>query len=258
MQVIPASDLWIQDLDRDIRRRLTFGPEDEDAPVFSAGGERVFFTAHSNSSGARYSLSEVATDAAGPPRVLLKAGEDVWPTDCSPDGRYLLVTVGDFNASVLGRAIATFSLDGSARVDTLLSGGEIGSARFSPDGRWIAYASDESGASQVFVMPFAPSRASGRWQASLAGGGSPRWRGDGRALYVLRDDGTLVTVDLDASGGVPRIGAERTLFRVTVRQQTESLEVLGDGSSFVVNTLSGDWSTPIVLVSDWLAQLRKP
>jgi hypothetical protein len=123
--------------------------------------------------------------------------------------------------------------------------------RFSPDGRWIAYDSGETGRSEVYIAPFpGPGR---KWQVSPTGGFAPLWRGDGREIYFTNMDGKITGVELGATAGGLTIGAPRALF-----ESTDLHDVSGDGRRFLVNRIpSAQTSEPLTLVLNWPAHLKK-
>jgi hypothetical protein len=130
--------------------------------------------------------------------------------------------------------------------------------RLSPDERWMAFVSDESGAAEVYVQPFPATGA--RWQVSRGGGAQPQWRGDGRALFYLAQDRRLVEVPVTAVAGQFAVGEPRVLFqtRMTAHEPTNpccQYAVTGDGNRFVVNTAT-DNVVPITVVRNWPALLQ--
>jgi hypothetical protein len=127
--------------------------------------------------------------------------------------------------------------------------------RFSPDGRWVAYMSDESGQPEVYVMPF--SGAGGKWQVSAAGGSYPRWRGDGRELFFLSADGKMMSVSVDATTSAFKLDAPRTLFQAGAALQVGyQYAVTRDGERFLINTAASS-SYPVTVITDWTSLLKK-
>jgi hypothetical protein len=141
----------------------------------------------------------------------------------------------------------------------------VGQGQFSPDGRWMAYTSDESGKAEIYVTPF-PGGGS-KWQISQAGGTSPRWRHDGKELFFLAADSELMAVDVDSSGSAFQVGSARPLFHVLLKTGVSCLDVsptseqisfdaAPDGKWFVVNSPPAGSPPPITLITNWAAELK--
>jgi Tol biopolymer transport system component len=128
-------------------------------------------------------------------------------------------------------------------------------SRLSPDGRWLAYTSDDSGSSEVYVSPFA--RGGGRWQISTAGGNVPLWRRDGKELYYWGNDQMLIAVEVNSQGSDFQVGTAKPLFRLSSPALGIPYDVSPDGRRFLVNYLPEDTSTPLTLVVNWTAGLKK-
>ena len=128
----------------------------------------------------------------------------------------------------------------------------------SPDGRWMAYQSDESGEARVYVQRVPPS--GGQWQVSTGAGAMPRWRTDGRELYYVTSDNHLMAVAIEAAGDTPIVGIPQQLFQVPFGQasfQRNVFDVTSDGQRFLVNTLVEPVrSASIAWVLNWAAELE--
>ena len=146
--------------------------------------------------------------------------------------------------------------------------GMIWSARFSPDGRWIAYSSSIGGTLQIFVIPSPTvtdssekhsdgNSSPGRWQISTVGGSHPLWRGDSRELYYIRNDGTAMAVEVSSDKNGFHVGHETELFSVVMRTDVECWAVSSDGQKFVVVSLAGINFAPLVVVQNWSEELKK-
>jgi dipeptidyl aminopeptidase/acylaminoacyl peptidase len=130
-----------------------------------------------------------------------------------------------------------------------------GSAQFSPDGRWVAYSSNETGRTEVYLLPF--QRAGPRVPISTDGGGSPRWRRDGKELFYIRGNNTLMAVAVSPNAVSVDVGAASPLFQSRFRPENFPYAVTSDGR-FLVNRSVDDETTPgITLVVNWPATLRK-
>jgi Tol biopolymer transport system component len=129
-------------------------------------------------------------------------------------------------------------------------------AAFSPDGRWVAVVSDESGRNEVYVVPF--SGTGGKWQISTAGGHWPRWRRDGREIFYMAPDNRLMVAPVDGQGSVFQIGGVRPLFETRARiNQRFMYDVAPDGQRFLINMTVEQAVQPITLVVNWPALLKQ-
>ena len=135
--------------------------------------------------------------------------------------------------------------------------GSVDQAHFSPDGRWVAYNTDESGRYEAKVVPFPPTND--KWQISKAGGMQPTWRGDGRQLYFLAPDGTLMEVDI-RHGKTFEFDEPRPLFRtqIAVLPGTEQYAQAPEGGKFLFATAAWEGSSaPFTVVLNWTELLKK-
>ena len=241
-------DLWIHDLSRRVRARLTFNPADDVAPIWSPDGTRIVFSSQRSGAGDLYMKLASGTGAE---ELLETSMKFKIPGAWSPDGR--MIAFHDFSQS--HPDIWLLSVPERNKTRLLDGDFEKGSPEFSPDGRWIAYTSTESGRPEVYVQPFPG--PGGKWQVSSGGGQTTEWRSDGRELFYLSLDGKLMAVAVRA-GSSFETEEPRVLFAVRPkstpdRQYTASK----DGQRFLVNIpSSGQQSPPITLVQDWTAPLK--
>ena len=177
------------------------------------------------------------------------------PTDYSLDGRFLAFqSIGTQSRGAWD--VWTFSIaDKKPAAFVAMPAAEVTPA-FSPDGRWIAYVSDESGRQEVYVQPFPAS--GGKWQISTSGGNQPVWSRDGRELFYVSPDNKLMAVDVKTSPGF-EAGAPQALFEMRLRSVVgRRYDVSADGKRFLVNATIGEVkSNPITLVQNWAAGLKK-
>ena len=251
-------DIWVFDIARGLRTRFTFDPEEETTPIWSPDGLRLVFSRARNG---RLELFEKASSGAGSEKQLLSDPLSKYGLSWSPDGRHLLYAIG---VSAQSARLAVLNMVGDPKATQLLkSSFDETPAVFSPDGRWIAYASNESGRYEVYVTGFA--EQSGKWQVSVAGGDRPRWRRDGRELFYLSGNKLMsaaVTIDDRGFG----IGAVNPLFDVRPSDRTgvfgvrmmHVYDVTADGQRFIVNTAADQTTvTPVTLVVNWPAALSR-
>ncbi len=253
-------DIWLYDVARGLRTRFTFDPADDTSAVWSPDGSRIGFA---SPRAGRFGLYVKASSGAGNEELLLdEASSNQLPTSWSRDGGSVLYSnLSSMSSTQSDLRVLPFSGDRKASV-FLATPFTEGVARFSPDGRWIAYQSNESGRIEVYVAPFPG--AGGKWQISTAGGTFPRWRRDGRELYYLAPDNRLMTASVNGESTAFQVGAVQTLFQTRPRLSTalfgiDPYDVSADGQRFLVNTLMQDTtsSAPITIVVNWTAGLKK-
>jgi eukaryotic-like serine/threonine-protein kinase len=251
-----AGDLWTIDLRRKLGTRVTFDPRRDSDPVWSPRGDRF---AWSRSRDGVQGEILVQRARGAEPVVLSRGGADElgpFVADWSPDGRYIAVV----RLSVLGVARTEFlPVDGGEPVRWPASDTNAGGARFSPDGRSMAYVSAETGALEVYVRSLSP--AGEKVRVSSAGGLQPDWRGDGRELYFLTPDRTLMAVAVQAEGDRLDFGTPVRLFKAPVADPTwgrNHYQAAADGRRFLINVLDPTQSAgspDVVVVLDWASAM---
>jgi eukaryotic-like serine/threonine-protein kinase len=242
--------LWLHELPRAIMTRLTLGPNSDMGPVWAPDGRRIVFA---RGIGGRADLYVMPSNGSAPPEMLFENEHVKFPTSWSPSGRFLAFVQYDRN--IVGD-IWVLHLDGEPRAMPFVEGPfDAAQAVFSPDERWIAYASNESGRREVYVRPF--STPGGRTQVSTDGGAQPRWSRDGRRLYY-RNGNQMLAVDLDG-GDVPVVGTPRIVFQGAFAWGTDAhaqYDVAPDDRFLMIRDeqpIQGD--VPLVIVQNWFRQL---
>ena len=222
-----TSDIWVTDLDAGTTRRLTDDPDDSNDPQWSADGSWIAYSARA-SAGKDLMMAHVDGEEA---RVLARRPGTQFPSDWMRDGSGLLVTE---EAGRNKHDILVQPTDGSASRPYAATAADESAARVSPDGRWIAYTSDESGRPEVYLDSRA---APGRHVTVSSGGGvHPAWRGDGKELYYW-NNGALVAVRLDAPRGIapPAVATRTLLFRSSYHVDVNTMyDVSPDGQRFAI------------------------
>jgi len=198
--IADPGDIWIHDVQRGASSRFTFDPGNDITPVWSPDDAEVLFQSTRVSAGQEFTPAslyrKVSSGLEPEERIPLTLGGPTFlPSDWSPDGGSVLLTA---LSPGTGADILVYSFADGTATAFLATEGDEDSARFSPDGRFVAYASSESGQREIYVQAF-PGRG-GKWQVSRGGGLLPVWRGDGRELF-FQSDGKLMVAAIDTAEG---------------------------------------------------------
>ncbi|HEY3122847.1 MAG TPA: protein kinase, partial [Thermoanaerobaculia bacterium] len=242
-------DIWVIDLKRGARSRLTFEPTIETSPVWSSDGARI---AYSSDRKGQPLLVKSASGTAGE-EILFQSDDAKNPTSWSTDGRFLL-----FNRTLpkTKTDVWVLPLFGDRKPFPLVQSEFIDrNGQFSPDGRWVAYVSDESGRLEIYVVPFPG--PGGKWQVSTGIGGSvPHWSADGRELFYVTGDRDLMTVEVK-SGSEFQASSPKPLFSLSSLTSVTVFEVSRDGRRFLQGIPREATGSPVTLVLNWTAELAK-
>jgi len=242
-------DVYLFDTARGGQTRLTSGPSDDFSPAWSPNGDRLAFAGRRQGDRGLNLYTTNVSGTGGEKRLLDLDGVEI-PTSWSPDERFLL-----FQTQSPGADIKILSL-ADGKVSTLVSTRFTeGSAQFSPDGRWVAYSSNETGQTEVYVLPF--QRAGPRVPISTNGGASPRWRHDGKELFYIRGDNTLMAVAISLNATSLDVGAASPLFQSRFRSESFPYAVTSDGRFLVNRSVDDETQSGITLLVNWPATLRK-
>ena len=245
-------DIWIQDLALNGKTRFTFHGAQDRMPVWSPDGRQLLFMSNRDGSPHLY-YKELS--GVGGERAFYDSKEGEHPSDWSPDGTHLLFTkVGDVHTRT---NIWVLPLAGERKpLPFLATEANEWDARFSPDGKWVVYNSDESGRYEIYLLPFL--REGAKWQISTGGGWRPRWRNDGRELFYMSLDSQLMAVEIDLRGQKVQVGRTQALFQTYPTTFAGNYDVSGDGRQIIVNSLlEGQISSPLTLVANWTALIEK-
>jgi len=246
-------DIWIRDLARKVNSRFTFGQGSNRVPLWSPDGNTVVFASTRSGPGDLYTKT---ANGQGDETVLLKDDQLKFATDWSRDGRYLAYTSIDPKSS---QNVWVLPMFGDKKPIAIATTDFVeGNGMFSPDGRFIAYRSDESGRNEIYVRSFP--QGTGKWQISTAGGSDPSWRGDGKEIFYRGADQRLMAVDIRL-GDTVQAGVPQSLFpsRVNVVGNVRNrYSPSVDGQKFLfVAPLGRDAIAPTTVVLNWDADLRK-
>jgi eukaryotic-like serine/threonine-protein kinase len=253
---VGVNDVWVQELRRGIRTRLTFGPSYNGSPVWSADGKWIAYAArvpHGNG----VDLHRKRADGSGAEEILYSDDKEKTPTSWSADGKYLIYDVGPAN---VGGEIWALPLEGEHKPFLVVANGPnwvVSDGQISPNGRWLAYFSTETGVPQVYVIPFPGGQA--KWQVSQNQAATPRWQADGKELY-LAEIGTskIVSVSVSETEGGLQFGNPQRLIDFIASQQNYGVyDISPNGKRILVTSASQHLGEPISVIANWTAELKK-
>jgi Tol biopolymer transport system component len=249
------SEVWIYEVARGLPARFTSSAGSPQEAVWSPDGRSVAYLVKRNG---MYGLYRSAVDGSGKEELLYEDGVLKIPSSWSPDGRFLLFdgidpkTGSDIWALPLERGATRTA---SRLFPWLVTPSTEFVGKFSPDGRWVAYASNESNLYEVYVAPF-PGPGTRR-QISAGGGRYPRWRADGKEIFYITQDGTLMAAEVSVKGTSVEVGPVRRL-GIRVVQNRYSYDVSADGQRILAAVPVGQKSSPpLTLVENWTDLLKK-
>jgi Tol biopolymer transport system component len=247
-------DIWIFDLVRGTETRLMFDGKSL-YPIWSADGKKIIY-AGSDQNEHRVLYSK-PVDNSGPPQTLIPdIGQTVW-FSASADGRYLALMR---SSDQPGWAFDIWGVDlqGDRKPFPVVRTPFLeGVPSLSPDGKWLAYTSNENGDSDIYITSFPAGGA--KWQVSTGGGTQPHWRGDGKELFFSVTNNRIMAVDVAATANSITLGTPHPLFQANMQgAPLGQFDVTRDGKKFLLNSLNTQGgSSPLTLVTNWPAELRK-
>jgi Tol biopolymer transport system component len=260
------TDVWTLDFTRGMDTRFTFDPGTDVGPIWSPDGGRITYAA---TRGGKLGLYQKASNGAGQDELLLETTDLNASTSWSRDGRFVLYWGGTPNhvfVLSLPDAAAPGSPGAGKRKGIPIVKSEFNErgARFSPDGRFFSYVSNESGKDEIYVRPFDPANPSAppgaKWMVSKGGGDGAHWRGDGKEIFYLGPGGNMTAVDVTTStaGGTPvfQSGVPKVLFKEP--SPVPFWDVTADGKKFLLQAPVRDAvSAAFKVVLNWEAGLKK-
>ena len=246
------SNIWIYDLRTGGRRRLTTRSTGDFYPVWSADGSRIFFSSGGN---IRSDIYEQSVTHGGEERFFLDISTRDQALDCSRDGKTLLV--GTFTLEGGKADLWLVPTTGEAHKPTpfLQTKFNEGPGRISPDGKWVAYVSDESGENEIYMKPLSPS-GSDSWKVSSGGGTAPVWGKSANELLYVNSKREVVAATLRMNGAAGEVVSVKALF--VLPAFTLNYDISPDGQTFVITrTLEMQKFPPLTLVTNWDEALTK-
>jgi len=256
-------EIKVYDLLRGTEMTLTFGPWRNQGPVWSPDSQSIAYT--SNQNGLNNQVVRRKSDGTGGEELLTESRDVKIPTSWSADSRFIA-----YNSTPPGKSnseLWILPLFGDRKPFVFLqTNSNVAEGHFSPRGGWIAYSSDESGRSEVYVTSFPDHQ--GKWQVSPSGGSMPRWRRDGKQLLYLAPNSQLMAADVSWSGSTFEVAAIHPLFHLRLAPGPPiydlgptagqiGYDVSPDGERILVNSPAESETTPITVILNWPAKLTK-
>jgi Tol biopolymer transport system component len=252
-----AADIWLIDLERSTQIRLTTDPGNDTHASWSPSGDRVAFVSTRNGATGIY---QKPSNGTSPEEPLVSSVELKYNPQWSPDGQAIIYSQLNPKTSL---DLYLLSLSGEGKSTALLQTTFIeAQARFSPNGRWIAYMSNETMQFEVYVESFPPTGA--KLAISIGGGSQPQWRADGKELYYYAPDRKLMAVEVNGDGPTFKVGEARPLFDIRVFATDQSFPgngyytVTHDGKRFLVSSVpEAPERQQINVIVNWTAELKR-
>ena len=245
-------DIWVYEPVRGTATRLTFDPSLDEAPIWSPDGKKILFASNRNQLSFQLYLKNA--DGSGSEEKMgdLGPGLQVNAWDWSRDSKYILFRKAN--------ELWYLTWPGGVAKPLLQEKWTVRNAQFSPDGRWVAYASNETGNMEIYVSSFP--NGNGKWQVSNAGGQEPRWRQDGKELFYLSAEGKMMAVAVKPAASF-EAGSPVALFPTHRRQPVSaqdffSYDVSSDGQRFLILTKVNDSNpAPPSVLLNWASEMEK-
>jgi Tol biopolymer transport system component/tRNA A-37 threonylcarbamoyl transferase component Bud32 len=252
-----STDLWTLNLERKSRTRITFSRGDARQPSWSPDDQSLVFTQDVLQGGGNLEIHSRAADGSGTERNLTPEPHAFRYPEWSPDGKYLVFNWG---GGQMTASIWIVPKNGDftkpvAIVQPPSPQANILNFRLSPDGRWLAYISDESGQNELYLTSFPEGK--GKWQVSTDGASYPAWRGDGKEIFFKNLNDEFMVSSVTAKGAAVQVGAPQRLFRAGVPGFGTPFDVSADGKRLLINLAEEDVVSPLNIFTNWTSALKK-
>ena len=238
-------DIWIYNKNRGLTSRFTYESAADIKPLWSPDGKSMVYA---SSPDAVYDIYEKEIGSNSTPKLLLKTEFNKYPDDWSLDGKYILYETQD--------DLWVLPMTGDRKpIKYLNTPFTEWSGSFSPDAKWIAYTSNESGRDEVYIQSFPELKQ--RYQVTTNGGNGPKWRKDGKELFYCTSDQKLMAVSIETNPKFT-IGIPKELFKADLWVYSNRYAVLDNGQHFLINKIStSSFSKPLKVIVNWKSLLNQ-
>src|SRR5579862_2471240 len=246
------NDIWVMDLARNVRTRLTFGPVSNTEPVWSPDGKWIAYSSDRNG---HANIYRKRSDGSGAEELLLTDEQVCLPSNWSSDGKTLFYSRGPAGGNF---EVWALPIEGERKPRQVIAhSGNSSSIRgqLSPNGKWLAYVSSESGSPEIYVVAYGGGQ--GKWQVSTSEGAQPKWSKDGKELYYVNDfSRVLSAVPVTETKGALQFGAPQTLATTPATQQF-IYDVSPDGKKILLNVVAQQVNQSVTVIANFPAGLKK-
>ena len=251
-----GNGIWTLDLERTTKTRITFDELVIQEPSWSPDGKTLIFAAQLTTGGGNVEIRSKAADGSGAEKLVFPENNNYHFPGWSPDGRYVTYLWGEGEKSV-ALWIRPANGDGKpmAAVQPPSAQSNLTSYRISPDSRWVAYASDESGQQEIYITSFPEGK--GKWRVSTNSGAYPAWSGDGKELFFKNLTDDILVCAVTAKGSEILVGTPQKLFHAASPGIGVAFDVTSDGKRVLVNHSEEEAQGPLQLVTNWRVELKK-
>lgn len=251
----PDGNTTVFEFGQGVATRIAFGPHGGTNPIWSPDGRYV---AYYNGTG----ICRKRANGAGAEELLIRTNSLAVPKSWSPDGRYIIYAQIDTGtgADLFALPVEPLEADPHPLVLAQTKGNED-QGQFSPDGHWVAYTSNESGLSEIYVIAFPPAANSGKWMVSRGGGVMPRWRRDGKELFYISEDWKMMEVKVSNSpvfqSGTPRPLFDTQMVDTGIRTGPMSWDIAPDANRFLIISESAADASSLNMILNWRPEQPK-
>ncbi len=247
-----GGQIWLLEFAHGVATQLTFGHGGMN-PVWSPDGRYVAYGRPGDG------IYRKLANGAGPEELLVRTPGLAVPKSWSPDGRFIIYA--QINPGTGADLLAIPAEPNAKPFVVAQSPATEDQGQFSPDGRWVAYTSNESGQSEIYVIPFPPSSNGGKWMVSRGGGVMARWARNSKELFYVAPDNTMMSVEVE-TGAAFHAGAPRPLFQTEmvdtgIRTGPISWDIAPDGKGFLIIAANGGATSSVTVATNWWSEVRK-